>query len=87
MGGCMGGWKVDGKSLYLLLNFEKKVKVLVIQSCLTLCNALHCVHHTPLSMEFARKKYGSIFVKNHLNKIFNPVTARQLTVFFAIYKT
>ena len=68
MGGCMGGWKVDGKSLYLLLNFEKKVKVLVIQSCLTLCNALHCVHHTPLSMEFSRKNTEVFLLKIILTK-------------------
>ena len=79
MGGCMCGWKTDGKSLYLLLNFEKKVKVLVVQSYLTLCNTLYCVHQIPLSKEFSRKKYWSIFVKNHLNRIFNPVTARQTT--------
>ena len=79
MGGCMCGWKVDGKSLYLLLNFEKKVKVLVVQSCLTVCNTMYCLHQTPLSMEFSRKKYWRIFVKNHLNKLFNPVVARQTT--------
>ena len=56
-----------------------KERVLVVQSCLTLCNTMYCVHQTPLSMEFSRKKYWSIFVKNHLNKIFNPVIARQTT--------
>lgn len=56
-----------------------KAKVLVVQSYLTLCNTLYCVHQIPLSKEFSRKKYWSIFVKNHLNRIFNPVTARQTT--------
>ena len=38
----------------------KKVRVLVTQSCLTLCTPLDCVaHHSPLSMEFSRQGYWS----------------------------
>ena len=40
--------------------YEKKVKVLVAQSCPTLCNPMECVaYHAPLSMEFSRQEYWS----------------------------
>ena len=39
---------------------EVKVKVLVTQSCLTLCDPMDCVvHQAPLSMEFCRQEYWS----------------------------
>ena len=39
---------------------EVKVKVLVTQSCLTLCDLMDCVaHQAPLSMEFSRQEYRS----------------------------
>ena len=39
---------------------EVKVKVLVTQSCLTLCDPMDCVaHQAPLSMEFSRQEYRS----------------------------
>ena len=36
-----------------------KVKVLVAQSCLTLCDPMDCSHRAPLSMEFSRQEYWS----------------------------
>ena len=37
-----------------------KAKVLVTQSCLTLCDPMDCVaHQGPLSMEFSRQEYWS----------------------------
>ena len=36
-----------------------KVKVLVTQSCLTLCNPMDCTHQAPMSMEFSRQEYWS----------------------------
>ena len=38
-----------------------KVKVLLPQSCLTLCNPIVLACQTPLSKEFSRKKYWSGF--------------------------
>ena len=39
---------------------EVKVKVLVTQSCLTLCDPMDCVvHQAPLSMGFPRQEYWS----------------------------
>ena len=36
------------------------VKVLVAQSCLTLCNPMNCIaHQAPLSMGFCRQEYRS----------------------------
>ena len=38
---------------------EKKVKVLVLQSCLTLCDPIaYVADQAPLSMEFSRQEYG-----------------------------
>ena len=38
----------------------EKVKVLVTQSCLTLCDPVdHVAHKAPLSMEFYRQQYWS----------------------------
>ena len=82
----MCGWKVDGKSLYLLLNFEKKVKVLVVQSCLTVtpCTVstrLLCPWNSP------GKNTGvfllKIILRNFLTMLLQD---KQLTVFVAIYK-
>ena len=36
-----------------------KVKVIVAQSCLTVCNACAVAHQTPLSMGFSRQEYWS----------------------------
>ena len=36
-----------------------KVKVLVVQSCLTLCNLWTVAHQAPLSMGFPRQGYWS----------------------------
>ena len=36
-----------------------KVKVLVPQSCLTLCDPMNYSHQAPLSMEFSRQEYWS----------------------------
>ena len=36
-----------------------KVKVLVTQSCLTLCDSMEVAHQAPLSMEFSRQEYFS----------------------------
>jgi len=33
----------------------EKLKVLVTQSCLNLCDAMDCSHQVPLSMEFYRQ--------------------------------
>ena len=37
-----------------------KVKVLVAQSCPTLCNPMDCNPPAPLSMEFSRESYWSV---------------------------
>ena len=37
----------------------KGLKVLVTQSCPTLCNPLDCTHQAPLSMGFSRQQYWS----------------------------
>ena len=48
------------QSCYHLLPWGVKVKVLVTQSCPTLCDPLDCVvHQAPLSMEFPRQEYWS----------------------------
>ena len=36
-----------------------KVKVLVAQSCTTLCNPMDCSHQAPVSMEFSRQESWS----------------------------
>ena len=36
-----------------------KVKVLVTQSCPTLCHPMDCTHQAPLSMGFSRQEYWS----------------------------
>ena len=36
-----------------------RIKVLVTQSCLTLCDPMTVAHHVPLSMEFSREGYWS----------------------------
>ena len=38
---------------------EKKVKVLVAQSCPTLCDLIDCSHQAPLSMGVSRQEYWS----------------------------
>ena len=38
---------------------KKKVKILVIQLCLTLCDPMDCSNQAPLSMEFFRQEYWS----------------------------
>ena len=44
----------------LYCNNSLKVKVLVAQSCLTLCNPMDCIAHwAPLSMEFSWQEYWS----------------------------
>ena len=35
------------------------MKVLVTQSCLTLCDPMDCAYEAPLSMEFSRQEYWS----------------------------
>ena len=37
---------------------KKKKKVLLIQSCLLLCNPMTVAHQAPMSMEFSRQEYG-----------------------------
>ena len=39
------------------INITMKVKVLVAQLCLTLCNPMECSRQAPLSMEFSRQEY------------------------------
>ena len=34
-----------------------RVKVLVVQSCLTLCDPVHVAYQAPLSMKFSRQEY------------------------------
>ena len=36
-----------------------KVKVLIVQSCLTLCDPRTLAHQAPLSMGFSRQEYWS----------------------------
>ena len=36
------------------------MKVLVAQSCPTLCNPMACSHQPPLSMGFSRQEYWSV---------------------------
>ena len=36
-----------------------RVNVLVVQSCLTLCDPMDCSHQAPLSIEFSRQEYWS----------------------------
>ena len=44
----------------LSLKVKKEVKMLVAQSCPTLCNPMDCVaHQAPLSMGFPRQEYWS----------------------------
>ena len=38
---------------------KSEVKVLVVQSCPTLCNAMDCSLQTPLSMKFSSQEYWS----------------------------
>ena len=45
--------------LLLISSSERKWKVLVAQSCLTLCDPMDCSHQAPLSMEFYRQEYCS----------------------------
>ena len=47
--------------LHLLYNWKKKVKVLVTQSCQTVCYSMDCSCQAPLSMEFSRQEYWSGF--------------------------
>ena len=39
-----------------------KVKVLIVQSCSTLCNPMDCTCQALLSMEFCRQEYWSRFL-------------------------
>ena len=48
------------KSTYHQLE-KWKVKVLVTQSCPTLCDLMDVAHQAPLSMEFSRQEYWSGF--------------------------
>ena len=43
----------------IVTGHEVKVKMLVAQSCLTLCNPWIVACQAPLSMEFSRQEYGS----------------------------
>ena len=36
-----------------------RMKVLISQSCLTLCNPMDCAHQAPLSLELSRQEYCS----------------------------
>ena len=46
-------------SFRIFLPLFVKVKVLVAQSCLTLCNPMNCIAcQAPLSMEFSSKNTG-----------------------------
>ena len=46
-------------SLHLPFPFGSEKKVLVAQSCLTLCDHMGCSLQAPLSMEFCRQEYSS----------------------------
>ena len=49
----IGAWGQKGKEP------ERIVKMLVTQSCLTLCNSMDCSCQASLSMEFCRQEYWS----------------------------
>ena len=55
----------------LLISPEKWKKVLVAQSCLTLCDFM-VAHRTPLSMEFSRQEYWSEVPFPSLGNLLNP---------------
>ena len=68
----MPEWDVNNIPCFILLAYVhprilfipgsmlgEKVKVLVAQSCLTLCNPMNCSCQASLSMEFSRQKYWS----------------------------
>ena len=44
----------------IVTGHEVKVKMLVAQSCLTLCNPWIVACQAPLSMEFSRQEYWSV---------------------------
>ena len=48
-----------GPPLFVLVYTYEREKVLVAQSCLTLCNPWTVAYHAPLSMEFSRQEYWS----------------------------
>ena len=39
---------------------SEKVRVLVVQWCLTLCDPMDVAHQAPLSMELSRQEYWSV---------------------------
>ena len=46
--------------MYIEKKMTRNMKVLVTQSCPTLCDPMDCVaHQAPLSMEFSRQEYRS----------------------------
>ena len=46
---------------YGTMSYEsEKVRVLVVQWCLTLCDPMDVAHQAPLSMEFSRQEYWSV---------------------------
>ena len=52
-----------------------KVKVLITQLCLTLCDPMYCMaHQAPLSMEFFRQEYWSGLPFSSPEDLLNPGT-------------
>ena len=49
-----------------------KVKVLVAQSCPTLCNPMDCNPPAPLSMGLSRQKYWSVLPFSPPESLLNP---------------
>ena len=57
-------WLMYGQSTVIIFEWmwlisTLKVKVLVTQLCLTLCNPMDCAHQAPRSREFSRQVYES----------------------------
>ena len=47
------------KNFFMFLAIFRKVKMLVTQSCQTLCDTMDIVCQAPLSMGFSRQEYWS----------------------------
>ena len=62
--GCSGNLKLGGLFIVLLRMGKKKVKVLVVQSCL-FSTPWTVAHQATLSMEFSRQEYQCVCVLNY----------------------
>ena len=56
---CLSARYMISCNIYNTPSIIMKVKVLVPQSCPTLCNPMDCSHQAPLSMVFSRQEYWS----------------------------